>query len=320
MTYGQLKTRLAAVSHRTDLTASLPDFVEDARIKLNGRFGLTLAPFTADTDTNTVLTNFPLLYLYAALQSLYEHLNNGDNAGYYKGLFDEQCSMQNVTANSGATDPYYASPPVIMAGSIAGTTGTVGAVSDPLFISKLIVGSSNQLTTENIPLQVAGRVLSKSPSLVTYPLPLLPTIGSFFSVGINALTTGFLALVFSDTSTASSIFGLYRNKADGSLPSSGFRLGLFGFGWAQSTGDTFTSASISAYAEANIVQGTTYNTSLRFATTNGISQAERMRIKPDGVINIAAMATYADNAAAITAGLAVGDLYRTATGTLMIRY
>jgi hypothetical protein len=117
--------------------------VEDARIKLNSRFGLTLAPFVADTDTNTVLTNFPLLYLYAALQALYEHLNNGDNAGYYKGLFDEQCSLQNITANSGATDPYYSSPPVVIPGgtTAGGGTASAGGVADPLVVTQAYINT-----------------------------------------------------------------------------------------------------------------------------------------------------------------------------------
>ncbi len=39
-----------------------------------------------------------------------------------------------------------------------------------------------------------------------------------------------------------------------------------------------------------------------------------------GKINTASMPVYADNAAATTGGLAVGDQYRTSTGVLMVRY
>lgn len=39
-----------------------------------------------------------------------------------------------------------------------------------------------------------------------------------------------------------------------------------------------------------------------------------------GTINTAGLAVYADNAAAIAGGLIVGDMYRTSTGQLMVRY
>lgn len=47
---------------------------------------------------------------------------------------------------------------------------------------------------------------------------------------------------------------------------------------------------------------------------------ERARIKSDGTINFSNVATYADNTAATAGGLAVGDVYKTALGILMIRY
>ena len=61
---------------------------------------------------------------------------------------------------------------------------------------------------------------------------------------------------------------------------------------------------------------------LVFSTTaDGASTpTERMRIKSTGTINFSSVAVYADNAAATTGGLAVGDVYRTSTGQLMIRY
>lgn len=48
--------------------------------------------------------------------------------------------------------------------------------------------------------------------------------------------------------------------------------------------------------------------------------AEQMRIKYDGVINFSSTPVYADNAAAVSGGLAVGDRYRTSTGTVMEVY
>ena len=61
---------------------------------------------------------------------------------------------------------------------------------------------------------------------------------------------------------------------------------------------------------------------LVFSTTadGAASPTERMRIKSTGIVNIANTPTYADNAAAIAGGLVAGDVYRTSTGQLMIRY
>ena len=61
---------------------------------------------------------------------------------------------------------------------------------------------------------------------------------------------------------------------------------------------------------------------LVFLTTadGAASPTERMRIKSTGIVNIANTPTYADNAAATAGGLVAGDIYRTSTGQLMIRY
>jgi hypothetical protein len=54
--------------------------------------------------------------------------------------------------------------------------------------------------------------------------------------------------------------------------------------------------------------------------SGSILPLERLRIKSTGVVNIAVATTYADNTAAKTAGLVVGDIYRKADGTLMITF
>ena len=61
---------------------------------------------------------------------------------------------------------------------------------------------------------------------------------------------------------------------------------------------------------------------LVFSTTadGAASPTERMRIKSTGIVNIANTPTYADNAAATAGGLVAGDVYRTSTGQLMIRF
>lgn len=52
-----------------------------------------------------------------------------------------------------------------------------------------------------------------------------------------------------------------------------------------------------------------------------LSQRAPIRLRiDDGVFNITSLTSYADNAAALAAGLVAGDLYKTATGTVMVVY
>jgi hypothetical protein len=61
---------------------------------------------------------------------------------------------------------------------------------------------------------------------------------------------------------------------------------------------------------------------LVFCTTadGSAGSTERMRIKSNGIINFSNAPTYADNTAATAGGLAVGDVYQTVLGVLMIRF
>jgi hypothetical protein len=110
MTYLELKNRIAGILHRSDLATQLPLFIEDARERINRRFGLTLVPLTQDTETNAVLTDFPLLYVYAACQSGFEYLNNGDNAVYMADSWQRECAGQNITNPYTAADNYTEAP------------------------------------------------------------------------------------------------------------------------------------------------------------------------------------------------------------------
>lgn len=111
----QLKQRLAGISHRSDLTNQLPLFVQDATERINRRFNLTLPNLVSDQDTNDVLTQFPLLYVYSASSSMFEYLNNGENAMYYDNKWEVECDRQNVLSPYTATDKYTATnPPVVL--------------------------------------------------------------------------------------------------------------------------------------------------------------------------------------------------------------
>ena len=108
MTLQDLKDRIAAILHRNDLTPQMDNFVSDAQFKIERRFGVLLPaidPIPAQTE---------LLFLYAGLESAYEHLNNGDNARYYFDKFELEADRQNVLNPGTITDNYAAEPPVII--------------------------------------------------------------------------------------------------------------------------------------------------------------------------------------------------------------
>ena len=98
-------------------------------------------------------------------------------------------------------------------------------------------------------------------------------------------------------------------------------LGVIAFSGADGTDLTNIGATIKANVDGT-PGSNDLPTRLVFSTTadGANSPTERMRIRSNGTINFSNVATYADNAAATTGGLAVGDVYRTSTGQLMIRY
>jgi hypothetical protein len=116
MNYTDLVARMASIAHRNDLESQMPNFVADANEKVNRRFNLAMVSPSPTVDTNAVLSLWPLLYLYSGLQSLYEHLNNGDNATYYRQAWEQEADRQNVTLYSPETDMWTSIdglPPVI---------------------------------------------------------------------------------------------------------------------------------------------------------------------------------------------------------------
>jgi len=108
MTLQDMKDRIASILHRKDLTAQMDGFISDAQLRMQRRFGIEFAaidPVPARTE---------LMFLYAALSSAYEHLNNGDNAKYYDNKFELEADRQNVLDPGSGTDRYAAEPPYIM--------------------------------------------------------------------------------------------------------------------------------------------------------------------------------------------------------------
>jgi hypothetical protein len=111
MTPADLKTRIAQITHRTDLGAQLDNFVNDANERINRRFGVSL---TVPADADPFAEGIYLLYLFAALAAAYEHLNNGDNAAYYSNKWELEADRQNVLQPGTVTDNYATDLPYMM--------------------------------------------------------------------------------------------------------------------------------------------------------------------------------------------------------------
>jgi hypothetical protein len=143
---------------------------------------------------------------------------------------------------------------------------------------------------------------------------------------LQVLATGYYTGSFyqfaNDTNPAVIQLGHSRSTSVGgyAILQSGDSLGAIRFEGADGTA-FLESASIRGEVDgtpgANDMPGR-----LIFATTadGATSPTERLRIKSTGIVNIANTPTYADNAAATAGGLVAGDIYRTSTGQLMIRY
>ncbi len=110
MTPADLKTRIAQITHRNDFGVQLDNFVADANLRINRRFGIALV---VPADADPLPDGTYQLYLFAALTAAYEHLNNGDNARYYDQKWELEADRQNVLNPGTVTDNYAAEPPFI---------------------------------------------------------------------------------------------------------------------------------------------------------------------------------------------------------------
>jgi hypothetical protein len=140
------------------------------------------------------------------------------------------------------------------------------------------------------------------------------------------------------TSGATASTSIVRNTADAASPillfgktrgtslnantvvTDGDQLGYISFGGADGS-EIVEGASIFAAVDGTPGTNDMPGRIVLATTSDGASSpTERMRIKSTGIVNIANTPTYADNAAATAGGLVAGDIYRTSTGQLMIRY
>ena len=171
----------------------------------------------------------------------------------------------------------------------------------------------------------SGRLLVGTSSVRNVGAGFQTSVGShlFIEQPSTGLTPATFLLNRNDTNGPRIVLGKSRGTAVGSntIVANDDELGRFDFAGADGTDLESFAAQIRVEVDgtpgANDMPGR-----LVFSTTadGASSPTERMRIKSTGIINFSNAPTHADNTAATAAGLAVGDVYKTVLGVLMIRF
>lgn len=97
MIFSELYAAMADKCHRKDMGARIPKFADSARQQINLRLGLLLVPPVDDTETNEILTDWPLLYFYAGMAELYEFIEEYETASYFIGKWDREVDRYYIT-------------------------------------------------------------------------------------------------------------------------------------------------------------------------------------------------------------------------------
>lgn len=96
MNYGEIKAQIDQWTHRSDLTAEVPQFIYNVSQRLGRRLGVMPSPLIADTDTNSILTTHPLLYLYGSLREVGIFTENVDMVQAYEMLYQAEVKELNI--------------------------------------------------------------------------------------------------------------------------------------------------------------------------------------------------------------------------------
>ena len=111
MILSELKTITTQWAHRTDLGPQLDLFVINVSQRLGERFGVMPAPLSVDTDTNSILTTHPRLYILGMQVEVSTFTHDVPAVTAYEALFQEAISNMNI--NYQDTDWAACPPPVI---------------------------------------------------------------------------------------------------------------------------------------------------------------------------------------------------------------
>ena len=109
MNYGELKSLVADWGHRSDLSSRMDTFKQNVEERICERFGYAVTPsLVNDLDTNVVLTDNQLLYIYGMLEELSVYVTDAASAQSYRLKWDDTANRVNLTSGGwvgGNTQP-----------------------------------------------------------------------------------------------------------------------------------------------------------------------------------------------------------------------
>ena len=104
MNRAEIQNQIIAFSHRSDLTDSVGQFIDNVTQRLNRRLGITLDPMLDNNGTNIIAEVNSAIYLYGGLREMSIFTADATSAQAYQILFDQEVNNLNVKYNGAEWD------------------------------------------------------------------------------------------------------------------------------------------------------------------------------------------------------------------------
>lgn len=96
MNLRELEQAIRDWSHRSDLDPHISTFISNVSQRLGRRFGYMPSPLVVETDSNSLLTTHPNIYLYGCLREAGIFTHNAEAVRVYEGLYQEEVKQMNL--------------------------------------------------------------------------------------------------------------------------------------------------------------------------------------------------------------------------------
>ena len=99
MNRAEIQNQIIAFSHRSDLTDSVGQFIDNTTQRLNRRLGITLDPMLDNNGTNIIAEVNSSIYLYGGLREMAIFTADRPSAEAYEQLFNIEVDNLNINYN-----------------------------------------------------------------------------------------------------------------------------------------------------------------------------------------------------------------------------